>query len=207
MPDIAHVCCQDDGVPLDRYESEYRRRRGRGQRLVHAVGTLRMCRTSMCCSLTSTPVSLGTRAKAIHSTPGAVLQALISQVLQDAMAGSSHEGGPSVQAAFSGFAEQYSAVAESLGQTDPELPLGSSSEPSAAEDAPSSAEAPAGDTPDPSNPVDLTREDLHQAFAEFEAGLSRHFPAALRRGCRLLGLPAGPDPSRPTGETATVESC
>ena len=113
---------------------------------------------------------LGKRAKVIHSTPGAVLQALISRVLQDAMAGSSHEGGPSVQAAFSGFAEQYSAVAESLGQTDPELHLGASSDPSAAEDAPSSAEAPAGDTPDPSDPVDLTREDLHQAFAEFERG-------------------------------------
>ena len=106
---------------------------------------------------------LGKRATAIHSTPGAVLQALISRVLQDAMAGSSREGGPSVQAAFSGFAEQYSAVAESLGQTDPELHLGASSEPSA-------AETPAGDTPDPSDPVDLTREDLHQAFAEFERG-------------------------------------
>ena len=113
---------------------------------------------------------LGTRAKAIHSTPGAVLQALISRVLQDAMAGSSHEGGPPVEAAFSGFAGQYSAVAESLSQTDPELHLGASSEPSAAEDAPSSAAAPACDTPDPSDPVDLTLEDLHQAFAEFERG-------------------------------------
>lgn len=111
---------------------------------------------------------LGKRAKVARSTPSAVLQALISRMLQDATAGSSHKEGPSVQAAFGGFAEQYSTVAESLSQSDPELRLGAPSEPPAAKDPRSAAKARSGDTPDPSELVDLTHEDLHRAFAEFE---------------------------------------
>ena len=111
---------------------------------------------------------LGKRAEASHSTPNAVLQALISQVLQDAIAGSAQQGDASVQAGFRAYADQHAAVTESLGQSEPELRLGASPESPAAEGVQSSVEAPAGDTPERSHPVDLTDEDMHQAFAELE---------------------------------------
>ena len=111
---------------------------------------------------------LGKRAKATDSTPGAVLQALISQVLQEAVAGGSHEGIPTVQAGFAAFAERYADITESVDQPDLELRLDASSDPPAAEGARSRTEPPEGGPPDLSEPVDLTDEDLRQAFAEFE---------------------------------------
>ena len=111
---------------------------------------------------------LGKRAKATDSTPGAVLQALISQVLQEAVAGGSHEGVPTVQAGFAAFAERYADIIESVDQPDLELRLDVFSDPRAAEGARSRTEPPEGGPPDLSEPVDLTDEDLQQAFAEFE---------------------------------------
>lgn len=111
---------------------------------------------------------LGKRAKAACTTSEAVLQALISRVLQDAIAEGSQEDAPSTPAAFGDFAERYSAVVERLSQSDPELRLGVSSEPPAAEDAQPSSETRSDDMPDPSDPIDPTNEDMRQAFAEFE---------------------------------------
>ena len=111
---------------------------------------------------------LGKRAKATNSTPRAVLQLLISQVLHEAIAGRSHEEVPTVQAGFATFAEQYAAIAESVDQPELELRLEASSDQPAAEGPRSRPEPPEGDPPDLSEPVDLTDEDLQQAFAEFE---------------------------------------
>ncbi len=111
---------------------------------------------------------LGKRAKAIDSTPRAVLQALISRVLQEALAGRSHEGSPTVQAGFAAFAEQYAAATESLGQPDPELRVAVSAERLATEGIQSSTERAEGSPSGPLEQVDLTDEDLQRAFAEFE---------------------------------------
>ena len=111
---------------------------------------------------------LGKRAKAARTTSEAMLQALIGPVLQDTTADSPREGAPSAQAGFGDFAEQYSTVVERLSQSEPELRLGTSSEPPAAEDAHPSSETRTDATPDPSDPIDPTNEDVQQAFAEFE---------------------------------------
>ena len=111
---------------------------------------------------------LGKRARAARTTSKAVLQALIGRALQDAIADGSQEGALSARAAFGGFAEPYSTVVERLSQSDPELRLGASSEPAAAEDAQPSSETRTDDALDPSDPIDPTTEDLRQAFAEFE---------------------------------------
>ena len=111
---------------------------------------------------------LGKRAEAIHSTPSAILQALISRVLSDEIASNVRQEGASVQEGFRAHADQHAAVAESLGQSEPDLRLGASLESPAVEGVHSSGDTPGDGPPEPSEPVDLPDEDMHQAFAEFE---------------------------------------
>lgn len=111
---------------------------------------------------------LGKRAKAAQTTPSAVLHALISRVLREAVVGSAHEAGPSVQAGFSTLAERYSAIIDSLGESDPQLRLDEPPESPAAESTKPSIEPRPGDTSGASESLDLTDEEMRQAFEEFE---------------------------------------
>ena len=110
---------------------------------------------------------LGKRAKATRTTPSAVLQALISRVLRDAIVGSAHEAGPAVQAGFSTLTEHYPAIIDSLGESEPQLRLDEPPESPAAESTKPIERAP-GDTSGSSESLDLTDEEMHQAFEEFE---------------------------------------
>ena len=111
---------------------------------------------------------LGKRARAAQTTPSAVLQALISRVLRDAIVGGAHEAGPSVQAGFGTLAEQYPAIIDGLGESDPQLRLDEPPESPAAESTKPSIERPPGDTSGSSESLDLTDEEMRQAFEEFE---------------------------------------
>ena len=111
---------------------------------------------------------LGKRAKATQTTPSAVLQALISRVLRDAVVGSAHEAGPSVRTGFGTLAEHYAAIADSVGESDPQLRLDDSPESPAAERTKTPIERQPGDTSGSSESLDLTDEEMRQAFEEFE---------------------------------------
>ena len=110
---------------------------------------------------------LGKRAKAAQTTPSAVLQALISRVLRETGVGSAHEASPSAQAGFGNLAEHYPAIIESLGESDPQLRLDEPPE-SPAADSTKPIERASGDTSGSSESLDLTDEEMRQAFEEFE---------------------------------------
>ena len=111
---------------------------------------------------------LGKRAKAAQTTPSAVLQVLISRVLREAVVGGAHEAGPSVRAGFGTLAEQYAAIADSVGESDPQLRLDEAAESLAADRTMPSTERQPGDTSGSSESLDLTDEEMRQAFEEFE---------------------------------------